>query len=252
MNKARLRCEGVVLRYVDYADADRIVTVFTSKWGMIKGFARSARSSRKRFGPALEPFTQAVFYWQKGRGELWSLQEADLLSSRVGLRTDLDRLALASYAVELIEMLVGDSEDHERIYELLCSYLDFLHCGGDHATARLLFELRLVYLLGYIPHLLHCSECLKIFADESIRFDCRRGGCLCLDCAGGNDLVVGLGSVGTLARSLRVSHQQFDGFKFGPATIVDAGLILTQVLRQVLPREPNSLKFLSRLKARES
>lgn len=252
MSRALLRCEGVVLRYINYAEADRIVTIFTAEWGVKKGFARSARSSRKRFGPALEPFTQAVFHWREGKGELWSLQEADLITNRSGLRADLDRLALAGYGVELIEMLVGDGEDHQRIYELLCSYLDYLDRGGDPAVARLLFELRLVYLLGYIPHLLHCSVCLKIFDNEPIRFDSRRGGCLCLDCAGSKDIVVGLGSIGSLARSLRVSHQQFDGFRLGEATIGDAGLMLSQVLRQILPREPNSLKFLSRLKARDS
>lgn len=252
MSRALLRCEGVVLRHINYAEADRIVTIFTAEWGVKKGFARSARTSRKRFGPALEPFTQAMFYWRQGKGELWLLQEADLITTRSGLRADLDRLALAGYGVELIEMLVGDGEDHQRIYELLCCYLDYLDQGGDPAVARLLFELRLVYLLGYIPHLLHCSECLKIFDNEPIRFDCRRGGSLCLDCADSKSLIIGLGSIGSLARSLRISHQQFDGFKLGKTTIHDAGLLLAQVLGQILPREPNSLKFLSTLNVRES
>lgn len=252
MNGALLRCEGVVLRYVNYADADRIVSVFTAAWGIKKGFARSARNSRKRFGPALEPFTQALFHWRQGRGDLWTLQEADLINPRSGLRSDLDRLALAAYGVELVELLAAEVEDHQRIYELLCGYLDFLNRGGDCAVARLLFELRLVYLLGYIPHLLHCSECLKIFDNEPVRFDSRRGGSLCRACAGANDLEVSLGSIGSLARSLRVSHQQFDGFKLGSTTIRDARMLLSQVLHQILPREPNALKFLARLSARES
>jgi DNA repair protein RecO (recombination protein O) len=109
-----------------------------------------------------------------------------------------------------------------------------------------------VYLLGYIPHLLHCSECLKIFDNEPVRFDSQRGGSLCRDCAGTKDLEISLGSIGSLARSLRVSHQQFDGFKLGATTIHDGHLMLSQVLRQILPREPKSLKFLTRLSARES
>lgn len=252
MKGSLLRCEGVVLRHVNYGEADRIVSVLTATWGIKKGFASSARNSRKRFGPALEPFSQAVFHWRQGRGDLWTLQEADLLTSRSGLRTDLERLALAGYGVELVELLASETEDYQRIYELLCSYLDFLDRGGDHAVARLLLELRLVYLLGYIPHLLHCSECLKIFDNEPIRFDSQRGGSLCCDCAGTNDLEVSLGSLGSLARSLRVSHQLFDGFKLGATTIRDGHMLLSQVLRQILPREPNSLKFLARLSARES
>jgi len=207
-------------------------------------FAKSARKSRKRFGASLEPFSHVVVHWRLGRGQLWSLQEVELLSARPGLRTDLQRLALASYAVELIEQLVEQGQPHPQIYELVCAFLDYLEQGGDHDTARLLFELRLVYLLGYIPHLLHCSECLKIFADEPVRFDADRGGSLCLQCAAGSELEVGIGTIGSLARTLNVTHQQFDGFRFGQQTLQEGMRMLGQVLQAVLPRPLRSLKFL--------
>ncbi len=238
------RCEALVFRHVDYAEADRIVSLLTAEFGLQKGFARAARKSRKRFGAALEPFSQVVVHWQPGRGQLWSLQEMELLNSRTGLRSDLQRLSLASYAVELVELLVEEGQPHPLIFELICACLDYLEQGGDIDTARLLLELRLVYLLGYIPHLLHCSECLKIFADQQIRFDAGRGGSLCLDCAAGRGLDVGLGTIGSLARTLNVSHQQFTGFQFGQQTLQEGGLMLAQVLEGVLPRQPKALKFL--------
>ncbi|MDX2480913.1 MAG: DNA repair protein RecO [Desulfuromusa sp.] len=241
------RCEALVLRHTNYGEADIILTLFTATYGLQKGFAKSARKSRKRFGAVLEPFTQAVFQWKKGRGSFWLLQEAELVTPRFGLRSDLQRLALASYGVELVGLLLQEGEPHQLIYELLCSFLDYLEQGGDELSARLLFELRLIYLLGYMPHLLHCSECLKIFENELIRFDANRGGSLCLDCAGSAGLVVDLGTIGSLARSLKVAHRQFEGFSFGPKTLQQAGLILSQVLQQILPREPKSLKFLSQL-----
>ena len=241
------RCEALVLRHLDYAEADRIVSFFTADAGLQKGYARAARKSRKRFGPSLEPFSQVIVHWQAGKGALWSLQETELLNSRTGLRTDLHRLALASYGVELVELLVEEAEPHPLIFELLCHFLDYLDQGGDLEVARLLFELRLVYLLGYIPHLLHCSECLKIFSAEPVRFDATRGGSLCLKCSGSSGLSVDLKTIGSLARSLNVSHRQFSGFKFSEITQQDAGRMLAQVLAQVLPREPKSLKFLQQI-----
>jgi DNA repair protein RecO (recombination protein O) len=238
------RCQAIILRHIDYGDADRIVSLLTAEFGLQKGFARSARKSRKRFGPSLEPFSQVIVHWRTGKGTLWSLQETELLNARAGLRTDLHRLALASYGVELIELLVEEVQPYPLIYELLCHFLDYLEQGGDAKVARLLFELRLVYLLGYIPHLLHCSECLKIFAAEPVRFDAARGGCLCLDCAGTSGLEVDLKTIGSLAKTLNVSHRLFVGFKFGETTLHEAGRLLTQVLSQVLPRLPKSLKFL--------
>lgn len=241
------RCEALVLRHIDYGESDRILTLFTAEYGLQKGFAKAARKSRKRFGATLEPFTQAIFQWKKGRGAFWLLQDAELLTSRFGLRNNLKCLALASYGVELVTLLLEEGEAHQLIYELLCSFLDYLDQGGDGSIAKLLFELRLIYQLGYMPHLLHCSECLKIFDHELIRFDANRGGSLCLDCAGVFGISVELGTVGSLARSLKVVHRQFEGFHFGPKTLQEAELILSQVLQQILPREPKSLKFFSQL-----
>ncbi len=244
MAGAQHRCEALVLRHTDYGEADRIISLLTAEQGLQRGFARAARKSRKRFGASLEPFSQIIVHYRCSRGSLWSLQEAELLDSRTGLRSDLLRLSLASYAVELVELLVEEAPVYPQIYELLCSYLDYLSLGGDGVVARLLLELRLVYLLGYIPHFLHCSECLKIFANESIRFDAARGGSLCLACAGRSGVPVGLGTVGSLARTLNVSHTRFAEFRFGDQTLKEASVILAQVLAQVLPRQPKSLKFL--------
>ena len=240
------RCEALVLRRTYYGESDIILTLFTAENGLQKGFAKAARKSRKRFGAVLDPFTQAIFQWKRGRGDFLLLQDAELLNSRFGLRGDLQRLSLASYGVELISLSLEEGEPYQQIYELICSFLDYLEKGGDELNARLLFELRLVYLLGYMPHLLHCSECLKIFDHEMIRFDANRGGSLCLNCAGLAGVAIDLGTVGSLARTLNVSHMQFEGFSFGPKTLQQAGLILAQVLQQTLPREPKSLKFLSR------
>ncbi len=241
------RCEALVLRHTDYSESDRILTLFSAEYGLQKGFAKAARKSRKRFGAVLEPFTQAVFHWKEGRGTLGSLQDAELINARLGLRNDLQRLALASYGVELVELLIEEGETHLLIYELLCSFLDFLDQGGEGGIARLLLELRLIYLLGYMPHLLHCSECLKIFRNELVRFDVNRGGSLCVTCAGGSGLDIGLGTLGSLARTLKVPHQQFSGFHLGDKTLNEAGLLLRQVFQHVLPREPKSLRFLSPL-----
>lgn len=247
MGKQIGRSEALVLRYTDYGEADRILTLLTVDRGVQKGFARSARKSRKRFGATVEPFTKADFSWQQGKGDLLLLQGADLIDAHFGLRKDIKRLALAGYGVELVELLLEEGEVFREVYELLAAFLHYLDQGGDTKTARLLLELRLVALLGYVPHLLHCSECLHIFKDEEVRFDALRGGSLCLACAGSSAHRIGLGTVGSLSRTLTQAHDRFEGFQFGETTCREALFAMEQVLSLILPREPKSLKFLAQL-----
>ncbi len=54
-----LTSEAVVLRTWPVHEADLIVSFFTRDYGKVKGVAKSALRSRKRFGGALEPMTVA-------------------------------------------------------------------------------------------------------------------------------------------------------------------------------------------------
>src|SRR5512145_2747991 len=128
--------DAIILRHLDYGEADRIVTFLTPGHGRLKGFARGARKSRKRFGAALEPFAKVRLHWSSRGGELLGLREAELLDLHVGLRSDLDAIALASYACELVEQLLGDAHGHPGAYVLLAALLDHLAApGGATPTA---------------------------------------------------------------------------------------------------------------------
>jgi DNA repair protein RecO (recombination protein O) len=52
------RIEALVLRSIAYGDADAVVQLLTRGRGRIAAFVRGAKTSRKRFGGALEPFTR--------------------------------------------------------------------------------------------------------------------------------------------------------------------------------------------------
>lgn len=236
---------AIVLRQIGYGESDLIVSLLTPEQGVLRGYARGARKSFKRFGPALEPFSQIEIRWQPGRGELLTLLDADLVAPRHGLRQSLSSLAMAGYAVEVLEMLLRAGEEQSALFTLLQGYLDYLADHGDPALARLLFELRLVQHLGYIPHLLHCSECFIQFNTGVVAFDPARGGSLCEACAIDRSLLhVGLGTLGSLSRSLQAPIGLFQGFQLGARTLQEGAAMLSLVLGGVLPRSPKSLRFL--------
>lgn len=240
---------ALVLRLLDYGEADRIVTLFTPELGRIKGFARHARKSRKRFGAALELFTSVEIFWgARQRGDLLRLESVESKALRIGLRNRLEAFALASYASELIELFLAEGQAQPELYELLTALLDHLEQGGDVPTARLLYELRLVDLLGYRPHFRRCGLCGAGVGHGRVRFDLHSGGAVCPDCSGRlTGLEVSAGTLGSLARCAQTDPTRFADIRLGPVTLEEGGRILQQVLASHWSRSPRSLDFLNQM-----
>ena len=243
--------EAVILHHLDYGEADRIVTFLSAQHGRLKGFARGARKSRKRFGASLEPFARVVLHWSApASGELVSLREADLIDLRAGLRRELSAIALAGYGCELVEALFAEQHGHSEAYQLLNAYLDHLDAEGASSEARLLLELRSLSLAGYMPHLLHCAQCGKGVGETAARFVPGRGGSLCRGCAGaGEGAEVSLLTLGSLARSLGAPFTLFRGFRLSARTLAEGKALTSAALALHLHRPLRSLSFLERISA---
>lgn len=244
---APLLSSAIVLRHVNYGEADRIVTVLTPDHGRLKGFARGARSSRRRFGPALEPFAEIRLRWSaRPGGELVNLHEAELVSLRLGLRRDLDTLALAGHACELTEALFADAVGAAEAYGLLRAFLDHLDGEGAAATSRLLFELRLLALAGLIPHLQHCAACFGPLPDGPVGFAAAAGGSLCPACGGATAaLKVDRLTLGSLGRLLQTPPERFADIRLSPRTLAEGAALLADALRGQLGRPLRSSAFLA-------
>ncbi|MDF1581299.1 MAG: DNA repair protein RecO [Desulfuromonadales bacterium] len=238
--------EAIILHSRDYGEADRIVTALTRNHGLLRGFARNARKSRKRFGPALEPFALLKLIWNPPRsGELSSLREAEILDLRTGLRRDLPTLALAGYGLELTERLTPEGDLHTEHFALLNAFLDHLGAVGAAPTAKLLFELRLVQLAGLMPHLLHCAICNAPFTEDIVPFSAGYGGGICATCATGNDgPPVNVATLGSLSRCLRAPVTVFADLHLGATTLREGGSILGAALAAHLDRPLASSAFL--------
>lgn len=240
---------AIILRHVDYGEADRIVTVLTPDHGRLKGFARGARKSRKRFGPGLEPFAEVRLHWApRPGGELVSVREAELVSLRLGLRRDLETLALAGYGCELTEALYDEAVGFAEAFGLLRAFLDHLDAAGGSAVAKLLLELRLLTLAGIVPHLQHCAACHGALPDGAVGFAAVRGGSLCPACGGETAaLKVDRLTLGSLGRLLQTPAERFDDIRLSPRTLQEGQALLADALRGHLPRVLKSAEFLAGL-----
>jgi DNA repair protein RecO (recombination protein O) len=177
-----------------------------------------------------------------------TLKEAELLDLRVGLRADLPAIAMAGYACELIEALFAEAEAQDQVYGLLRALLDHLAACGGTPLARLLFELRLLNLSGYIPHLLHCACCFGGLPGPEVQFAAEQGGSLCPACAGAKrSVAVSLLTVGSVSRILRGPLDVFAEIRLSPQTLAEGARLVADTLRCHLSRPLRSAVFLGQI-----
>jgi DNA repair protein RecO (recombination protein O) len=245
---------AIILQHTDYGEDDRIVTFLTPDHGRLKGFARAARKSRKRFGAALEPFAEVCMHWVKrGSGELVTLRNAELVTLRSGLRRNLETLTLASYGCELTEGLFDESGIGVEVFQLLQAFLDHLDGAGFSVEARLLMEIRMLSLAGYVPHLQHCASCFGPLPDGPVSFSAEADGSLCPDCDDNRAILkVDRMTLGTFGRILQTPMTRFADFKLSPRSRREGQALLGNALQLHLHRPLKSLEYLTRFSPAES
>lgn len=119
---------AILLRRVDYGDADVIVDLLTQQHGRISVFARNARKSARRFAGGLEPFTRMRVRFRAGReGSLGSLQEAENLEFFQGIVEDPLRLAAAAWLTSLIEGITQPQLGGDPFFSYVVTIFRWLH-----------------------------------------------------------------------------------------------------------------------------
>ena len=123
--------EAIVLRTYPLREADLLVTLFTRAEGKVKGVARSAKKSRRRFGGALEPLTCVrAYYEDRERQELARLDSCDILESPLSNLVDYPRVVALEHVAEALDELLPDREANDALYRLAVSVLRQLRTGS--------------------------------------------------------------------------------------------------------------------------
>ena len=151
--------EAIVLRTYPLREADLLVTLFTRAEGKVKGVARSAKRSKRRFGGALEPLTWVRAYYDDREGqELSRLDSCDILESPLSSTVDYPRVVALEHVAEMLDELLPDREANDAIFRLAVSVLHQLRAGSIWMPLTY-FQLWLVRLIGFLPELGECLAC---------------------------------------------------------------------------------------------
>ncbi len=151
--------EAIVLRTYPFRESDLLVTLFTRAEGKIRGVARAAKKSRRRFGGALEPLTYVkVTYEDRERQELARLDACEVLDSPLTSEVGYPRAVALGHLAELLDELLPDREASDAVFRLAITVLKQLR-GPEIWLPVIYFQLWMARLMGYLPDLSDCLEC---------------------------------------------------------------------------------------------
>lgn len=151
--------EAIVLRKWPVHEADEIVSLFTRDYGRIRGVAKAAAKSRRRFGGALEPMTWVTAsYMEKPKQDLVRLDSCEVIASPLSQPVNYARAAALAFCAEVLEEAMPDHDPHEAAFRLVLAVLD--HTRGDSIWMPVTyFSLWITRLLGWMPSITHCTVC---------------------------------------------------------------------------------------------
>ena len=177
-----LKTSGIVLKTTKYGDTSLIVTVLTRDYGKISAMASGVRSKKSRMVAGLQLFaySELLMYKAKQKNGLYHLDEMTVIESFEGLRTDLLKMAYASYFAEAASAAATEDEFEEEVLRLLLNALYLLEKGEvDYEKIKTVFEWRLAAVAGYAPVVDACANCKN---DEGLSLSFKDGTVFCENC----------------------------------------------------------------------
>jgi DNA repair protein RecO (recombination protein O) len=229
--------EAIVLRTYPFREADLLVTLFTRAEGKVRGVARSAKKSKRRFGGALEPLTYVrAFYDVRERQELARLDACEVIESPLASEVSYARAVALGHIAELLDELLPDHESNDAVFRLT---LSVLHVLTSHEIWMPItyFDLWLTRLVGFLPELTECIVCGRNLNGSRAWFHALADGLMCVDDKRLASSEISSESRALAAQMFRVPVETLAGTPWPKAQCADLRKFLIQTLQRHIEKK---------------
>jgi DNA repair protein RecO (recombination protein O) len=244
---ALLTSESVILRTWPVHESDLIVSFFTRDYGKVKGVAKAALKSRKRFGGALEPMTMArAWFAERPRQELVRLDQLEIIRSPLSAPVDLTRMAVLSFFAEVLDEALPEHDPQDTVFRLLAAVLE--QTTVEHSWMPLTyFSLWMTRLMGLLPDIAHCIACGEALHPPEISFSVHADGLFCDVHRTGSASPLATDSWQLAQRMLRAPVASFAAEPWPRRRAQDLRRFTLQVLERHLERKLRTAEALNRI-----
>lgn len=241
----QVKTQGLIIKEQTIGESDRLVTILTKDAGVLRAFARKAKSLKDSKSAATQLLCYSRLSVFKGR-EKYIIDDAEPIEVFFGLRRDIAALSLAQYFCELAYLMVPEETDSEEYLRLVLNSLHFL-ANGTRPLRMLqsVTELRMLSTAGYMPNLIACSDCVT-YESELMYFLPDSGILLCKDCFhGANEPYIPL-PPGVLTAMRHIIYSDFPklySFSLPEEALKILNTATESYVRRTLHTLPKTLEF---------
>jgi len=224
--------EAIVLRTYPLRESDLLVTLFTRLEGKVRGVARAAKKSKRRFGGALEPLTVVKAYYEdRERQELTRLDSCEVLESPLAAEMSYPRAVALGHVAELLDELLPDREANDAIFRLTISVLGTLRDQNVWLPITY-FELWMTRLVGFLPELSECIACRRELNGSRAYFHALADGLMCGEDKRLASSEMSAESRAIVAQMFRSPVESFKGLQWPKSQGADLRKFLVQTLQR--------------------
>lgn len=243
------KTKGIVLKRMNFGEADRILTVVTERFGKIKAIARGVRKGKSKLAGHLEPFMLLDLQLHEGK-TFYTVTGSEIELGFSSVHTELKKTSQAFYLAELVDKFLPEHQKSDEIFYLFEKALEYLNGNKKNLLLRI-FELKIIEASGFHPELYECVHCKEKLAPGKNFWDAVEGGVVCTDCHErmhhgkpiSDDLI-------KLFRLIKKSDfSVLERLSISEALESEAEDILNSYIQSVLEREIKSASFMKLINA---
>ncbi|HHW30552.1 MAG TPA: DNA repair protein RecO [Clostridiaceae bacterium] len=244
---AYLRIKGIVIKQVVFGEADLIITVLTSTRGKITAFAKNAKRPRSRLSAGAQLLCYSDFVLFKGR-DIYSVNSCEVIEPFYNIRNDIIKLTYAAHMLDIINDSVQENQPANKVLQLFLNSLHMI-ANTDKSPELVvrIFELRLLTILGYAPHVKNCIVCGGDFKEgcnfsfNKCGFICKNATCITEDKSA---LDIMKGTARTINHIVLAPIKELFNFDVSPEVLKELKIVSSKYLRDRLEKDYTKLDFL--------
>lgn len=174
-----IKTKGIIILENCVNDYDKMLTMLTPDLGKISCSAKGAKRPKNALlaGSQLLCFGEYILY-KNPTSEIYCVNSCEVIEVFYNIRTDLDKLELASKITKIIQKVTTENQNSNKILQLYLNTLYVISKGEkDFDLILAIFKMRLLAILGFAPNILNCVGCgsrtnLNFFSFKDNGFKC--------------------------------------------------------------------------------